>query len=361
VIQEILSSSPDRIDPRCPHFSDCGGCHYQHLPYKNQLQLKRAVLIDQLQRVGRIDQPQVNEMVPSPSCWNYRNHVQFHMTGSGELGFMRHRTNVVVPIQECHLPEENINQIWPILDIELIPGLDRISLRSGEEGQDVLIVFESSDPHPIEFSVDLPLSAVHQGPAGDVILAGDDFTVIEVKDTPFVVSAGAFFQVNTLMAELMVDHLLEVLPLNTESVLLDIYCGVGLFSVFIAPLVKKVVGIESDPKAGEDFLYNLAGFDNVQLYDVSAESILPELKLSPNIIILDPPRTGISKSVMDSVVKLTPEVIAYVSCDPATLARDAGRLSAKGFYLKESTPFDMFPQTYHIESVNIFQRASSEV
>jgi 23S rRNA (uracil1939-C5)-methyltransferase len=163
------------------------------------------------------------------------------------------------------------------------------------------------------------------------------------------------------MAELMVDHLLEVLPLNTESVLLDIYCGVGLFSVFIAPLVKKVVGIESDPKAGEDFLYNLAGFDNVQLYDVSAESILPELKLSPNIIILDPPRTGISKSVMDSVVKLTPEVIAYVSCDPATLARDAGRLSAKGFYLKESTPFDMFPQTYHIESVNIFQRASSEV
>jgi 23S rRNA (uracil1939-C5)-methyltransferase len=359
-IVEIISPSPDRIIPRCPHFTVCGGCHYQHLPYSKQLQIKRSVLIDQLKRVGKIDHPPVNEMIPSPSNWNYRNHIQFHLSETGQPGFMKHRTNEVVPIHECHLPEEDLNQIWPILDMELIPGLNRVSLRAGEGGQDTLITFESSDPQPIEFSVDLPLSAVHQGPSGEIILAGDDFTVIEVKDTPFVVSAGSFFQVNTRVAELVVDHLLEFLPINDESVLLDVYCGVGLFGVFLSPRVKKIIGIESDPKACEDYLYNLAGFDNVQLYDLPAEDILPNLDLTPNIILLDPPRGGLSKTVLDSVISLNPEVIAYISCDPATLARDARRLELKGFDLRISTPFDMFPQTYHIESVNIFQGSSDE-
>ena len=359
-ILEIINPSDDRIAPRCSHFSVCGGCHYQHLPYPKQLQLKRSVLIDQLQRLGKIDQPPVNEMIPSPFIWNYRNHIQFHLADSGELGFMMNRSNEVVPIRECHLPDENLSQIWPSLDMELIPGLDRVSLRSGEGGKDTLITFESSDPQPIEFSVDLPLSAVHQGPGGEVVLAGDDFTVIEIKDTPFVVSAGSFFQVNTRVAELIVDHLLQVLPLNDKSVLLDVYCGVGLFSAFFAPQVKRIIGIESDLKACDDFLYNLAGFDNVQLYDLPAEEVLPNLDEKPSIILLDPPRGGLSKAVLDNVISLDPELIAYISCDPATLARDARRLTSKGYNLRVSTPFDMFPQTYHIESVNIFQRELGE-
>jgi 23S rRNA (uracil1939-C5)-methyltransferase len=131
---------------------------------------------------------------------------------------------------------------------------------------------------------------------------------------------------------------------------------VGLFSGFIAPLVKKVIGIESGPKAGEDYLYNLAGHANVELFDALAEDILPHLKLAPDVILLDPPRSGITKNVLDSVVSLAPDTVAYVSCDPATLARDANRFEKQGYTLQESTPFDMFPQTYHIESVNIFQR-----
>jgi 23S rRNA (uracil1939-C5)-methyltransferase len=360
-IIEILSPSTDRINPLCPHFTICGGCHYQHLSYPKQLQIKRSVLIDQLERVGKIDQPPVSEMIPSPSSWNYRNHIQFHLAETGELGFMKNRTNEVVPIQECHLPEENLNLIWPTLDMERIPGLDRVSLRSGEGGSDTLITFESSDPHPIEFSLDLPLSAVHQGPGGEIVLAGDNFTVIEIKETPFVVSAGSFFQVNTRLTELVVDHLLQVLPLNGESILIDVYCGVGLFSVFLAPRVKRIIGIESDLKACEDYLYNLAGFDNVQLYDLPAEDVLMNLQVKPSIILLDPPRAGLSKKVLDGVISLAPEVIAYISCDPATLARDAKRLNKQGFNLRLSTPFDMFPQTYHIESVNIFQRSLFEV
>jgi len=353
---EVISPSSARIKPRCPHFTQCGGCHYQHIPYLDQLHIKQSILQNQLERVGKLVDPPVEDMVPSPSAWNYRNHIQFHISEEGNPGYLKHRSNQVVAIQECHLPEDSINDIWPSLDTEYIPGLDRISFRSGEEGQDTMIVLESSDPKPIEFVVDLPLSAVHQGPGGEIVLAGDDFTIIEVHGFPFVVSAGSFFQVNTGVAELIVDYLIDALPLAEDTVLLDVYCGVGLFSVFLAPLVKQIIGFESDPSAAEDFLYNLAGFDTVKLYDLPAEDILPELEISPDVILLDPPRAGISKKVLDGVVSLKPKIIAYISCDPATLARDVFRFHKQGYQLQSSTPFDMFPQTYHIESVNLFQR-----
>jgi 23S rRNA (uracil1939-C5)-methyltransferase len=357
----VDSPSLHRVNPRCPHFKDCGGCHYQHIQYQEQLNIKREILVDQLKRVGKIQDPPVRITVASPAEWNYRNHIQFHLSKSGQPGFRRHRSDTVVPIQECHLPEDSLNQIWPALDLEYIPGLNRISLRSGDEGQDTLIVLESSDPQPLEFTVDLPLSAVLQSPEGEVLLSGDDFTIIPVHEFPFVVSAGSFFQVNTRMAELLVDHLLETLPLKNDTVLLDVYCGVGLFSLFLAPHVKQVIGIESDPAAAEDFLYNLSGQSNVELYDASAEDVIGHLALEPDIILLDPPRSGLSRTVLDRVVELGPEIIVYISCDPATLARDAFRFTSQGYELVESTPFDMFPQTFHIESINLFQRASGQV
>jgi 23S rRNA (uracil1939-C5)-methyltransferase len=355
---QVINPSPHRIVPRCSHFAECGGCHYQHIPYQEQLKIKQNILIDQLQRVGKIKDPPVNSTVPAPQEWNYRNRIQFNLSKNGKPGFLKHRSNVIVEINECHLPEEVLNQVWPLLDLEFIPGLDRINLRSGERGKDVLLVFESSDPQPIDFELDLPLSAVHQGPGGEIVLAGDEFTVIQVHDFPFVVSSSSFFQVNTRGAELLVDLLLEKLPLRDDMLVLDVYCGVGLFSVFLAPVVSKLVGIESHPSAGDDFLYNLAGFENVEFFDLSAEEVLPNLKSNPDIILLDPPRAGLSAMVLDGVVSLTPDIVAYISCDPATLARDAARLNRGGYQLIDSTPVDMFPQTYHIESINIFQRAS---
>jgi 23S rRNA (uracil1939-C5)-methyltransferase len=244
--------------------------------------------------------------------------------------------------------------------MEFIPGLERVILRAGEDGQDALLLLESSDPHPIEFSVDLPLSAVHQGPGGKLILAGDDFTIIKVNEFPFVVSASSFFQVNIQVTELIVDHLINILPINQNSLVLDVYCGVGLFSLFIASRVDKVIGIESAPSAGDDFLYNLAGIDNVELYPATAEEVLPFLEFTPDVVILDPPRSGVSRTVLDSTVSLQPGTITYISCDPATLARDTRRLINQGYTLLDSTPFDMFPQTFHIESVNIFTRSTTE-
>lgn len=353
---EILEPSQDRIEPRCPHFGECGGCHYQHIPYPQQLQVKKDILRDQWERIGELTEPPVRDTIPSPKPWNYRNHVQFHLTGEGALGYKAFRSDQVIPIQECHLPEKVLNLVWPVLDVEYIPGLDKVRLRSGEKEEDVLLVLESSEPEPIQFQVDVPLSAVYRGPGGQVVLSGDDFTVVDVRGFPFVVSAGSFFQVNIAVAEQIIDHLFELLTLTEETVFLDVYCGVGLFSAFFAPNVGRVIGIESAPSSVEDFMHNLSGFENVELYEARAEDVLSHLDLHPDIILADPPRAGLAPEALDGILDLAPELFVYVSCDPATLARDGKRLRRGGYELIQSTPFDMFPHTYHIESVSLFQK-----
>jgi len=355
-VVEILEVGEGRIDPRCFHYGECGGCHYQHLPYERQLDVKREVLLDQLSRIGGIADPPVEDTVPSPRPWYYRNRVQFHLSPEGELGYINHRGEDVMPIRECHLLDEVRQAVWPTLEIDAVPGLDRVALRSGEGEEDALLILESSDPQPIEFEVDFTLSAVHRGPGGELVLSGDDFTIVEVLGFPFVVSAEAFFQVNTGTAEQIIEHLLENLPLTDQTVLLDVYCGVGLFSVFLAPEVKKCIGIETSPAAADDFMHNLADFEQVELYQASAEDVLPHLDERPDVILVDPPRGGLSGEALDAITGLGPEVICYISCDPATLARDAKRLAEHGYRLTRSTPFDMFPQTYHIESVNLFHQ-----
>jgi len=130
-ISQILKPSPLRVDPRCPHFQACGGCHYQHIPYQEQLRIKESILADQLRRVGKLDSPPVKSIQPSPSPWNYRNHIQFHIAKDGRPGFLKHRSNEIVPIQECHLPEDSLNRVWPTFNLDYVPGLERISLRSG--------------------------------------------------------------------------------------------------------------------------------------------------------------------------------------------------------------------------------------
>jgi 23S rRNA (uracil1939-C5)-methyltransferase len=355
-VLQIITPNQNRIQPKCVHFEECGGCHYQHLPYLDQLQVKRAVLQEQLERIGKFTDPPVQDMVPSPQPFYYRNYVQFQISREGELGFYRAQEDSVLPIQECHLPEELLNEAWPILDLDVIPGLNRVGMRTGEGDQDLLLILESEDPAPVEFSVDLPLSAVHLGPGGELILSGDEFTIVGVHGFPFVVSARSFFQVNTGVAELLIDHLRNVLPLSSTTTLFDVYCGVGLFSVFLASAVEKVIGVESAPTAVEDFMHNLQDFENVEIYEGRAEDILPLLEEQPDIILVDPPRGGLDRKVLDEILEHNPAILAYVSCDPATLARDARRLVNGGYTLTQTTPFDMFPQTYHIESVSLFER-----
>lgn len=354
-ILEIIQPSPERVQPRCAHYGACGGCQYQHMPYARQLAAKQEILIDQLKRIGGIPDPPVEEMAPSPLPWNYRNSVQFHLTKEGRLGFQGWGSGGVVPIRECHLPEAALNALWPQLDLEPLPGLEKIELRLGA-GEDILLALEANDLELPEFEADLPLSAVLRSPAGQIILAGDDSLAMEVLDRPFKVSAGSFFQVNAAQAGALVNTLLEWLPLTPQTTLLDVYCGVGLFSAFAAPRAGRCIGIEVSESACADYAANLDAFDNVELYMGAAEVVLPMLSASVQAAILDPPRSGLEIAALDALAALQPEVIAYVSCDPSTLARDASRLLNAGYRLARVRPVDMFPQTYHIESVSLFVR-----
>ena len=357
---EVLQPSASRISPRCAHFGLCGGCHYQHMPYADQLAAKSAILREQLQRLGGLSDPPLAPTVPAPEDFYYRNYVQFHLAPDGKLGYHREGSNEVFPIQECHLPEAPLDAIWKQMEIEAVPGLERIGLRLGSE-DDIQLILEGSDPQPPELSVeDLPISVAYLSPVGRLVLAGSEAVYIEVLERVFRLSAGSVFQVNTRMAEAMVEYLLGELPARLKPdrgvTLLDAYCGVGLFSAFLAPLIGRLVGIEASPFAADDFVANLDEFDNVELYQVSVEEVLPAIEIEPQIVLVDPPRAGLSRLALDGILRLQPSLLVYISCDPATLARDAKRLASGGYSLKKITPFDLFPQTYHIESISIWEK-----
>ncbi len=354
---EILDPSPKRIEARCIHFGVCGGCHYQHLPYEEQLKAKTEVLRDQLTRIGKIENPPVQPTVASPHAWNYRNHVQFSLNADGKLGFQAPNSNQIIAVAECHLPDSTINDLWPQLEFEPGTEVERVSLRSGAD-EDLLVVLESDSPEPPELEIEAGISIAHVYAENTVVIAGNDHIVNRILDRDFKVSAPAFFQVNTPMAEKMVQHLVTCLPVSLSTTLLDLYCGVGLFSAFFAPRCMRVIGIETSESACEDFAVNLDEFENVELYEGTAEEVLPGLvgHVGDVIAIVDPPRAGIERHALDALVQLNPQTIAYVSCDPSTLARDAKRLIEAGYTLKQVTPFDLFPQTYHIESISIFEK-----
>lgn len=358
-IVQILKPSPDRIEAKCKHFTQCGGCHYQNLSYEKQLLAKADILRDQLQRIGKIENPPIQPMVAAPSEWNYRNHVQFHLTEEGKIGFINTRGNRTLPIEECHLPESSIDNFWRELQFESKMNLERISLRAGDN-EELMLVLESETEETPELEIEADISIVHIYDEHPVVIAGSNHLTIQILGKDFHVSAPSFFQVNTKMAEKMVEHLQTQLPITNQPItLLDLYCGVGLFSKFFAPKYAKVIGIESSESANEDFSINLDEFDNVELYEGAAEEILPALApqlTQPIHMIIDPPRAGIDKFALDAILQINPQVMAYVSCDPSTLARDAARLIKGGYTLQQVTPFDLFPQTYHIESISIFTR-----
>ncbi len=359
---EVVQPSPERIAPRCAHFGICGGCHYQHMDYASQLKVKENILRDQLERIGKIPNPPLLPIVPSPLEWNYRNHVQFHLTREGKLGFRAPHSNRLVPVSECHLPLPPLNDLWPKMEFEPNLGLERIALRVGAEDQ-AMLVLESTPGDVPELDIEMDISVVHLFEQDSLVISGDsaiEYVVMAGSDPAlsktFRVSAGSFFQVNTPMAGQMVGHLLSHLPATASTTLLEVYCGVGLFSAFLAPRVGRLIGIEFSSSACLDFTTNLDEFDNVELYEGDAGEILSSLEVPVDILLVDPPRAGLSSRVLSAIGKHQPKTLAYVSCDPPTLARDTAHLIRAGYQLAEITPFDLFPQTHSIECISIFKR-----
>ncbi len=352
-VVEVLEAATGRIQPRCPHFGVCGGCHYQHMDYPAQLAAKQAILQETLVRTAHIVDPPLRPIVASPHPWNYRNHVQFHLDRSGQLCFVGSDDRSLMPVTECLLPEPGLDEIWRRLQFEPDLGLERVSLRLGVDDS-VMVMLASPEVPALE--LEAGLSVVHLQGDEAVVLAGDEALVMEVNSRLFRVSATSFFQVNTSIAGSMVSHLVERVSVKPGTPMLDVFCGVGLFSAFFAARGAQVTGIELSPAACDDFSVNLDEFEGVSLYQASAAEVLPSLDLNPQVVLLDPPRAGLEARVVEALLAKAPQQIAYISCDPATLGRDLARLIAGGYRLLEVTPFDLFPQTYHIESISLLEK-----
>jgi len=356
----VLDPSPERVTPRCPHFPECGGCQWQHIAYPHQAALKAEVVRDQLCRVGGMDHPPLRPTLTAPAPWGYRNRVTFSVGADGQLGFQRAASHAIVPIQECHIADPRLMVLYDDLDLDL-PDLTRMALWAGSAPDDLLIVFETVRDQPPGLQVDFPVSCVHLVGGEQAIpvnLIGNNHVTLQVAGRAYRVSAGRFFQVNTAMAKALVEQVLDWLDPAPDATVLDAYCGVGLFTLPLAERAGLVVGVELDPGATEDLILNLGEVDNVDVIQGPVEAVLPDLVAEEPLggVVLDPPRQGLDVAVVDALVESGPPRVVYVSCDPATLARDVKRLGRGGYTLADVQPVDMFPQTFHVETVALLTR-----
>jgi 23S rRNA (uracil1939-C5)-methyltransferase len=369
---EVLEPSPDRVAPPCLYFGPeaCGGCQWQHIAYPRQAELKQQIVADQLHRLGRIAVPPVADIValadpaaddaaPAFLEYGYRNNVQFALTREGRLGFRRAASHDVVPVEHCLLLEPRLDDLHTSLDVAW-PELIGVDLRAGTEVDDTLILFEAGGDEAPELEIDLPTACALLTRRGLTPLIGEPWIFIEVLGRRYRVSAESFFQVNTIGAAALVEIVAAYADPQPGDVLLDAYCGAGLFALALAELAGEVIGVESSPSACEDFEFNAGDLSNVSLHEGGVEQVLPALRsegLRADIVVLDPPRAGAGPEVIRELAALGPRRMVYVSCDPATLARDAIHLAAAGYRLIEAQPVDLFPQTFHVETVALWERS----
>jgi len=358
---EVQSPSSERIDPPCPFFGNCGGCHWQHASYSAQLVFKTGIVRDQLTRLGKFVDPPVKDTMASPDPWHYRNHVQLAVDRQGQLGFRAATSRQVVPVDECLLMHPLVEELFFALDLAAadgLPSLRRLSLRAGINTGDRMIIFETVSDEPPELEVDFSVSCVLLLQDGTPVnLIGYNHITERLAGQVFCISAGSFFQTNTPQAETLIRLVTEYLSPKGDETLLDAYCGVGTFALTLAGQVAHVIAVESSPSAVEDFRVNAKDVKNVAILAGELEEVLPALQVPVDLAVVDPPRIGIHREALAALVRLAPQRIVYVSCDPATLARDGRALAEAGYDLVVVQPVDMFPQTYHVETVSLWVKA----
>ena len=330
---EVLEPSPDRVEARCPYFGVCGGCQWQHIAYERQLELKRHVVREQLRRIGRFAEQAVSPAVGATDPWGYRNHMRFSTGPEGELGFVQRGSRRFLRIEHCPIGHPAINETLARFQGRA-RGLHQVEVRAGVNTGDLV-----AEPDL------LGVSRPDGGGYRETLLGRE-----------FFISMPSFFQSNTAQAEALCRLVEQRLQLRGNEVLLDAYAGAGVFAVLFASKVGRVIAIEEAPSAVADAGLNCRELTNVRYLEGKVEDVLPGLEERPDAVILDPPRVGCHPAAIQALLALSPPRVVYVSCDPATLARDLRLLVDGRYRLSDVTPLDMFPQTFHTECVATLER-----
>ncbi|HEY6122469.1 MAG TPA: class I SAM-dependent RNA methyltransferase [Pyrinomonadaceae bacterium] len=330
-IVEILTASPVRIEPPCPYFGRCGGCDFQHLPYNSQLEFKREIIRDCLYRIARIENLPHIEVIASPKQWQYRARANWQVDPNGRrIGYFERGTHQICDIADCAvlIPElqESLKKVRSLLPDQIPGNLHEIEAVAGDDGLSLAPALAGYDSQDVTRRI-----------------AGEDYRF----------SANSFFQINHELLEQLSD--VAVAEANGEAAV-DLYCGVGLFTIPLARRVGQVTAVEGNGAAAKYARRNVssAGLQNVSVLTSRVSRWLLQAAAKgtrTDFVLLDPPRTGAEEGVVEGIVALQPKSISYVSCDPATLARDLKRFLSSGYSLTSILAFDLFPQTHHVETV----------
>ena len=346
---EVRAPSPDRINPLCPHATLCGGCQWQHATYEAQLAWKHNTVVSQLQHIGKIAEPPVMDVVAPGPPFGYRNRMDFKVAG-GRPAMHRARSHEMVPLGVCELLDPKLAAVFGRLDN--LDGVSQFVLRTGSNTGDTLMIVNGEIP---EHAGDWGVPLAQQEGKTVTGIAGPARVTEEIDGTRFRITGNAFFQNNSHGAAALVELVRNALEPEPTDTVLDAYAGVGLFGASLAADVGRVIAVESNRIAAADLQRNLkaAGVDH-RVIRGKMESVAAHLDEYAELAVADPPRTGLGESGIAAVTATSPRRLAYVSCDPASLARDAGLLAGHGYQLTAVTPVDMFPQTFHIEAVATF-------
>ncbi|QGT99549.1 RNA methyltransferase, TrmA family [Candidatus Syntrophocurvum alkaliphilum] len=366
-IKTIKKVSEDRVEPLCPHFYTCGGCVYQHVNYDRELKLKQKVVEDNIKRIGKLDIP-VNPIIGLENPWRYRNKITWHLFKNThyELGYYRYDDNHLFPVQTCKLIPEIIetisNKTKMILNKFIVEGCTEIIVRCTSLGDKMLIFYgEELVTLPkdlIAYLKDYTDSIYLVNKQTEQLLEGKKTIREKVSNINYDISPLSFFQVNHIQTERLFTLVKELGEFKKEETVLDAYCGIGAISLYIADSVEKVIGIESYEKAVIDARHNakLNNIKNCTFIAGDVEKVLPKLNEKYDTVIVDPPRAGCDKEMLNTLCELQPNKIIYVSCNPSTLARDLAVINNNGYNPKIIQPIDMFPQTHHVECVVLIER-----
>jgi len=352
---EVIHASKERVQPLCPHFGLCNGCHYQHMTYKTQLLAKQDVAADQLKRIGKLKKPKVLPTLPNPSPWSYAMEVSLSPTKDGRLGFWSSKLQQVISIDTCSILQPHLLELFQDIDLELT-GLRKLTLRIDSD-ENMLAALEVDDVEPPQLEVDFPVSVAIVLPDRNAAsLIGDPYLVQEVKGQRFRVSPGCFFQPSLTGAEMILDVVQAYANLKGSETVVEAYSGVGMLTAFLAAEAREVVAIEANDDAAADLEANLDQLDNVKLYHGLVEETLPALDVRPDLLVVNPGRGGLTTPVVGNIKNMGPRRLIYVSSELSSLARDAKTLSRAGFRLVEVQPLDIHPQTYRIDTVSVWKK-----